>query len=167
MVKGIGIISVVFGHVYTDRFVYIFHVPLFFMLSGFLFKPSDTKTYIQKNTIRYIIPYFSFLVLLTILLVLLGELNLSKSHFFSMFYGGQKLVGTFGIFWFVTVLYFALIILNTIKFTPPLFSYIIDYKLYNSAIEFGLSIKPSGRTNRGCLYDCRKNYKKSLWRNGI
>lgn len=55
--KGIGIILMVIGHacyphIYIFNCIYIFHMPLFFFLSGFLFKESSTHkpiSYIYKK----------------------------------------------------------------------------------------------------------------------
>ncbi len=46
IIKGIGIISVVIGHLYAGwvfRFVYAYHLPLFFFLSGYLFNKNKYK----------------------------------------------------------------------------------------------------------------------------
>ncbi|MBO5185714.1 MAG: acyltransferase family protein [Prevotella sp.] len=80
ILKGIGIISVVIGHAFnTDiffsvisedikRFVYIYHLPVFFLCSGFLF--NENKTFISllksiwKKYIKFIIIVLSSLLLL-------------------------------------------------------------------------------------------------------
>lgn len=62
--KGIGIILVVVGHL-TDSefqsFIYLFHMPLFFFLSGLLFHYSDN--YIQKKTKQFVIPFLAFSII--------------------------------------------------------------------------------------------------------
>lgn len=42
IVKGIGIILMVIGHASSPfhDFIYLFHMPLFFMISGFFFNPE-------------------------------------------------------------------------------------------------------------------------------
>ena len=65
--KGIGILLVVFGHqidyFHLDfpsayPFIYLFHVPLFFFLSGVFFKDSDKVwPFIKKKFVRLYIPY--------------------------------------------------------------------------------------------------------------
>lgn len=51
--KGIGILSVIIGHTfdvqYLSNFLYSFHMPLFFVLSGYFFKEKDTKTIVKKG----------------------------------------------------------------------------------------------------------------------
>lgn len=47
--KGIGILIVVLGHVlrtddvFLKKFIFSFHMPLFFMLSGFVFNTENKK----------------------------------------------------------------------------------------------------------------------------
>ena len=70
--KGIAIISVIIGHTWSvyspmDKrltiFIYSFHMPLFFMLSGAVFASSPVvsfKTLVKKKTKRLILPYFVY-----------------------------------------------------------------------------------------------------------
>ena len=69
--KGIGIILVIFGHTLRGvpglvNFIYSFHVPLFFVISGFFYSPSkndNTKLFILKKVKTLLIPFFSFYLL--------------------------------------------------------------------------------------------------------
>lgn len=59
MMKGIGIILVVFGHVIQN--VYIinsFHMPLFFVLAGAAVAYSKSKSSVTKRAKRLLFPYF-------------------------------------------------------------------------------------------------------------
>lgn len=62
MAKGYGIIFVLIGHVdmpYITNYIYAFHIPLFFFLSGYVFNANkDYKTFFLKKLRRMIIPYF-------------------------------------------------------------------------------------------------------------
>ena len=61
MVKGFGMICVIFGHLYNmtaKAIVYIFHMPLFFFISGYTYKPKENfKTFFLKKIKRLGIPY--------------------------------------------------------------------------------------------------------------
>lgn len=68
--KTIGIILVVLGHMHIDPlardFIYAFHMPLFFIVSGYLFTPSldnSYKKHVLKDAKRLLIPYLFFGVL--------------------------------------------------------------------------------------------------------
>lgn len=96
--KGIAIITVVLGHVVTSyhnsnlmmdyavpnylcELVYSFHMPLFFMISGYLVSTKDFGwascwSAVRKNLISYGIPYVAFCVISFVLkLVFSGSVN--------------------------------------------------------------------------------------------
>lgn len=59
--RAIGILLVVLGHSGSPFTVYIFgfHIPLFFILSGYLYKDSgDFRPYLLKIFRHYLLPYF-------------------------------------------------------------------------------------------------------------
>lgn len=67
--KGIGILLVVWAHIllvgWTHRFIYAFHMPLFFFMSGYLFnsvKYHSFKDFLKKRFRRLIIPYLIYSV---------------------------------------------------------------------------------------------------------
>lgn len=65
--KGIGIFLVVFGHVTHNialrEYIWSFHMPLFFFISGYLFNPTEgLKIHIKKRIKSIIIPYIIFYV---------------------------------------------------------------------------------------------------------
>jgi fucose 4-O-acetylase-like acetyltransferase len=67
--KGIGIILVVAGHVPTTdpirQFIYSFHMPLFFFLSGLVFKSEnlDLKSFFLKKARSLLFPYICFAII--------------------------------------------------------------------------------------------------------
>ena len=69
-VRGMGMILVVLGHtasVYQD-FVYLFHVPLFFIVSGALFKRTDSlRTDLCKKWKRLYLPNLEYGILFLLL----------------------------------------------------------------------------------------------------
>ena len=63
IMKALGIILVILGHTYyNSNSIYLFHMPLFFILSGATL--TYTKKYsINKKLRSLIIPYFTFSIL--------------------------------------------------------------------------------------------------------
>lgn len=60
--RGIGIILVILGHIGIGgigKFIYSFHIPLFFFLSGFCFSGNETdfKYFLRKKVKTLIVPY--------------------------------------------------------------------------------------------------------------
>ena len=64
VLKGIGIILVVIGHIYSDQTVfnwlYSFHMPLFFLAAGWVYKEKPILTDIKRRIRTIVVPYFSF-----------------------------------------------------------------------------------------------------------
>lgn len=118
--KGLGMLLVMMGHAdipeYLKTYIYTFHMPLFFFLSGFLFKMdkfSNLKVFLIKRTKSLILPYlcFSFVAYLWFLLVYhYGKVDYHHDLF-------TPLIGTFidirksiwtvhsGALWFVACLF--------------------------------------------------------------
>lgn len=119
--KGIGILSVLIGHIFPRQnvdFIYLFHMPLFFFISGYLLSPQPTTNFITKKTKGLIIPYIYFALIIitlnTVISAILGSLTIvdvAKSLIKSV-YGGALLKGDLGAYWFITVLFISIIILN-------------------------------------------------------
>lgn len=63
--KGIGIFLVVLGHfaVFASplyHYIYLFHMPLFFFISGMFAKPMSIKECLVKKTKRLLVPYLFY-----------------------------------------------------------------------------------------------------------
>lgn len=64
IMKGIGILLVVFAHVYHNSgLIYLFHMPLFFILSGAAMTYSKSGFSLKKKAKTLLIPYFLFSLL--------------------------------------------------------------------------------------------------------
>lgn len=104
--KGIGIILVVLGHAsgasIVGKYIYSFHMPLFFILSGMCFVPDkySTAEFFKKRTKQLLLPS-AYLTLLFIAISLLSAKGFD-------FYGLKN--GLPGALWFLPVLYFIEII---------------------------------------------------------
>ena len=61
IMKGIGILSMVIGHSYVPAvlkdFIFTWHMPLFFIISGYFYKSNPNREYIKKNVRQLIVPY--------------------------------------------------------------------------------------------------------------
>gem|GEM_PF-1445475 len=123
--KGAGIIFVVLGHVISDKSInsaiFLFHMPLFFMVSGLTFGVQPLKQLITKRTWQLLVPYCSYLILVYLADNVVSQFSgiepavsftgvpflLARGVF-----GGLALKGVFGVFWFVTCLFMAQIVLT-------------------------------------------------------
>ncbi|MFL9924850.1 acyltransferase family protein [Herbaspirillum lusitanum] len=117
--RGIGIIMVVWGHVYggySFDLIFLFHMPLFFFISGYLFRPPpDYRDFIRRKAIQLLIPYAAFLLLFMIpqatnLLLHLPQDSRAIIRFFKAFLlGGRALPTAETAFWFTTCFFTVLL----------------------------------------------------------
>jgi fucose 4-O-acetylase-like acetyltransferase len=84
LLKGIGILLVVLGHSRISAplhyMIYSFHMPLFFMVSGFFYHSQPPLLYVKKTFSRLIVPWL-FFVLLNVLFV--SSLNIVATSSFT------------------------------------------------------------------------------------
>ena len=72
ILKGIGIILMIVAHTFgPDNFlwdcIYTFHIPLFFIVTGFFYKQSHISILIKKNTDRLLLQYLVICLIVIIL----------------------------------------------------------------------------------------------------
>ncbi|WP_430603302.1 acyltransferase family protein [Enterococcus sp. DIV0724b] len=116
--KGVGILSIILGHSGFPQMKYLFwfHVPLFFIISGFLNKRGYEQKFtdfFRKKIISLWIPYYVYGILCILLFqVLVWEFDASFicKELLKLIYSGTKVTGIIGAFWFIPVLFFTEII---------------------------------------------------------
>lgn len=131
--RGIGIIAVVIGHVWSrglpHTLTYSFHMPLFFLLSGYLFRPKPVLAFTRSQIVWQGLSYGAFLALLVAVDSMIEGSRGGRGIFHTwpqdlgrLAFGGSKLRGPFTVFWFVPCLIFARILFNTLttRFPDPL-----------------------------------------------
>lgn len=82
IIRGIGIISIVIGHLGINAFTRVtfsFHIPVFYIISGFYLKEKSTATYFSQKIRTLLIPY-----VVTCLMVII------LSGFMSIFSGSES-----------------------------------------------------------------------------
>lgn len=116
--KGLGIIAVVIGHYSWPgaRYLYWFHMPLFFALSGYFFKPilnwQALCKWMRKRFDRLLVPYLAFLIVLFVAEYLrhpIADKQRLISDIAGIAAGGRMItsdfLGVYAPFWFVTCLF--------------------------------------------------------------
>ncbi len=123
--RGIACLLVVVGHVPTTpsflhTWIYSFHMPLFFIISGIVLNTNDSvKEFIKKRVKTLLVPYFllniSVWLIETISKLLLGFMFSSKIDYQRITDGllgvliGFRLTNYYYILWFVIALFFGVI----------------------------------------------------------
>ncbi|MFD2442509.1 acyltransferase family protein [Bacillus sp. CGMCC 1.16607] len=127
--KGIAIMLVVIGHSasFDVSPIYWFHMPAFFMISGYLFKPQDRipslKAWMIKRAKQLFVPYLFFLLLITSLryLFLLYNSELTfhsfREDFLDIMIGGRFFPSDFYmVMWFIPCIYLTQVTFAAIHF---------------------------------------------------
>lgn len=128
--KTLALILVVVGHpvgttVYA-KYIYWFHMPVFFLLSGYLFKPVSGwrafGAWVAKRCRELLIPYGSYLALVTLVRYFyvyhylhVLELSFVSKDLREVLFGGRLLGGYYTVFWFFTCLLATQILFALIK----------------------------------------------------
>lgn len=112
LIKGIGIVLVVWGHTMMPRSVYIysFHMPLFFFISGYLHRDKPPAEYFSGRFRRLLLPYMGLSAISWVfylaILILRGKNTLIEAHtgkWISIVDGSARNGGNDSI-WFLTAL---------------------------------------------------------------
>ncbi|MCM1265396.1 MAG: acyltransferase family protein [Candidatus Gastranaerophilales bacterium] len=118
LLKSFGIIVMVLGHVF-DRlspnnmvhvYIYAFHMPLFFFISGFLYKSCDLWTFIKRKFNSLILPYLFFGLLNGLASFVLVDNFHLNTYFERIFFFNHKYIGVACAIWFLTALFFVNVI---------------------------------------------------------
>lgn len=122
VLKGIGICLVVIGHVYwppVSSVIYIFHMPLFFLIGGYLYRASpEISAFTIRKARQLLVPYLTFLICIggPMLISCLMRQGTTEAAGLTrdLILGGERLVGPLGVFWFPTCYFFSLVIYNAL-----------------------------------------------------
>ncbi len=129
VMKGIGILLVILGHCMPDfpinilaertsaelqRFIYTFHMPMFFFCSGFVmnFAPPSIPKYLKTRTTRLVVPYLTFSFVSVGLRVVFSSFTRSNVDIVEAL-EGIFFYGKF--FWFVYALFFVMLLILLLK----------------------------------------------------
>ena len=113
--KGFGMLAVILAHIITGDFkvfLYSFHLPLFFIISGYFFNCNDNfKTFFLKKCRSYLIPYFSCSLIVSLYAFLHTGFNLNVLREFIFKFLIQQ---RFQTLWFLAALFGAVMIFRGI-----------------------------------------------------
>lgn len=141
-VRVVGIIAIVAGHVWTDvdwkPFIYAWHVPVFFVLTGYLWKrtrtdpraPSISPVLLEakKRSISLLVPYITWLTVIGVLYLAARVVVSDKSVLsgvLSILLGGSYLGRPFSAFWFVTALFALAMLVRALDHWPAWVGWVI------------------------------------------
>ncbi|MEV8215492.1 acyltransferase family protein [Leifsonia sp. NPDC077715] len=121
----VGVTAVVYTHVFgadpLRDVLFAWHVPLFFVVTGYLWRPGRSiGGEVRRRAGSLLVPYVAWLVI--VMSPLVGDLLLRGQASFpieSALRGGTALGGQFAAFWFVTALFVAAVVARLLENLPP------------------------------------------------
>ncbi|MFL2030447.1 acyltransferase family protein [Loigolactobacillus zhaoyuanensis] len=140
--RGIAIIAVIIGHslgsYFPDYFasiIFAFHMPIFFILSGYLYREKEYKRAFTNNFFNLILPYFTVVVIELIILIacrlvpnpiLYSRFGSVRQISLAAIYGiggaavtpWQNGIPWIGAIWFLLAMFFGAQIFNVIMQAP-------------------------------------------------
>lgn len=140
--RGIGICIVVLGHCSPPlyKLIYSFHMPLFFILSGYLFKERKLSTQMYNMIKRYLAPYFILCFINLMLMTIRGGGSNFLTYLFGIMYsrGTTQWMPNCSPLWFLTCIFCSLFIYNLIckiksgkvRIILIIFCALVSYSLY-------------------------------------
>ena len=136
--RGIAIISVIIGHSLGNYFpnylasvIFAFHMPIFFILSGYLYREKSFSSIFKNNFFNLILPYFAVILIETVILIvcrflpnplLYSRFGSLKQLLFAAIYGiggaavtpWKNNIPWIGAIWFLLAMFFGSQIFNLI-----------------------------------------------------
>lgn len=115
ILKSIGIILMIMGHIgfgsVFDYYIHSFHMPMFYFISGFLYKRSKLsfKDFVKKKVKSLIIPYIVFAIfhlLIWYLLCIILNNPIDIEYTINIFSFNTDSLPISGALWFLTSLFF-------------------------------------------------------------
>lgn len=118
--RAFGIICMVFSHVYfghiIDKWIHVFHMPMFFVIAGFFYKERNFKEFIFNKVRSLLFPYFVFgLFHFIISCICIGSID--YNFLYSWFWNNTDKGGIpiCGALWFLTAIFISELIYFVIK----------------------------------------------------
>ncbi len=123
--KGIGILCIMIGHIgfggVADKVIHAFHMPMFFLISGFLFREKVTESfreYLIRKAKGLLIPYAIFGLahyLVWLLCPVFRQEEISLKPLWHLLWINTTRLPIAGALWFLTALFFVSILFFVLR----------------------------------------------------
>jgi fucose 4-O-acetylase-like acetyltransferase len=126
LLRGIGILLMILGHVYFgagfDKYIHAFHMPLWFVISGFFADVSkDTKKHVAKRIKTLLIPFIVFGFIYEMLWTVTGH-----NQWIGFLFPNSIEIPLNGGLWFLPAMFIAdIVCFGMLKCLPEVLSYIL------------------------------------------
>lgn len=113
--RAFGIVMMIMGHIgfgsLFDKWIHIFHMPMFFIISGYFWKDQPFVSMLKKKCKTLLIPYFVFGIFhLIIHFIRVGHIDAHGLYLFLWENTAEAGVPIAGALWFLTAMFFSEVI---------------------------------------------------------
>lgn len=122
MMKGIGILLVIIGHLAhgygLSPIIYVFHMPLFFIVSGYFYKPKQPLVLFKRDVKLLLLPYalVAFFILLYGAIIALVNHDVSKFTYWCSSAMNVRLPeASVGPLWFMLAMFWCRMVYNLLN----------------------------------------------------
>ncbi len=122
ILKGIGIILMIMGHIgfsgIFDFYIHAFNMPLFFFVSGYLYKTKLEKKYkdiVLGKAKSLLIPYLFFGILHYFVYIIINKESNFLDPLYHLFFMNNEELPIAGALWFLTAMFFTTLIYDLLK----------------------------------------------------
>lgn len=133
--RACGIVFMIMGHIgfgyIFDKFIHAFHMPMFFLISGFFikgFNNSSVKRYIVKKAKSLLLPYIFWGCMQYVIWMIVHYPKFDITPLINLFFVNSDGLAIAGALWFLTAMFFADIIYFVIR------KFVINKNIYNLVI---------------------------------
>lgn len=131
LVRVLGVLAVIVGHFYSgpdgpprliDAAIYSWQVPVFFFLTGYLWKRGRSlRSEATSRARSLLVPYFAWMLIFGVPLVIISTVSTGGIPWESIgttLWGGGVVRGSFAPYWFLPVLFFAATAMRALERMP-------------------------------------------------
>lgn len=143
-VRVLAVVAVVIGHSHPTalwtELTFTWHVPVFFILSGYLFHPGrDAGSELRRRSRTILLPTLGWLTLVTAawcLHAVVSGADLATDFWHRLAWGGVDLWAPYSAFWFMPVLVAALVLLRLLEGSPAPVAWLVGLAGYLVCLAF-------------------------------
>lgn len=121
IMKGFAMLSVIVSHIYFEPFLSLYHVPMFFFVAGFFFKPKDSIELLKNNCEQLLLPYIKVGCIILLCYLLIFGKSYANVYVQNLLLGttiSNSLHISIGPIWFLLTLFWVRTIYNFFYFNP-------------------------------------------------
>ena len=120
LLRAIGIFVMIMGHVsfggFFNKWIHIYHMPMFFIISGHFFKEQDFSSLIKKRAKTLLVPYCVFgLIHLIIYFVRIGSIDSHAFYLLLWENTAENGIPIAGALWFLTAMFFSELLFRIVQ----------------------------------------------------